>query len=249
MYKCEICGREIKKKNRIYGKTVCSKHMHQMLKYGHALDNIPRTNADLNEIIITGDIAVVMVYNQKNLPVSSFIIDAEDVSKIKYHKWRIDTNHRIITGNCTNKHPRKEIGRLLLGVFNPELVVDHINGNSLDNRKCNLRICSQAENTYNKSRVANNHSEFIGVSWDKTRYKWAAEIRKGHQRSHIGRYSIKSEAVYARYIAEKILFKEYRNTNQDDIKLKLFEEIPENRKQEIESYVRNKLTSKYNLCA
>ena len=49
MFKCEICGREIFKKNRLGGYTLCSKHMHQLLKYGKFLDNIQRTSKDLND--------------------------------------------------------------------------------------------------------------------------------------------------------------------------------------------------------
>ena len=54
MYKCDFCGRESFKKIRYGGHTVCSKHMHQMNKYGKVLDNIPRTNNDLNDFVIKG---------------------------------------------------------------------------------------------------------------------------------------------------------------------------------------------------
>ena len=51
-YKCEICGRETFKKIRLNGYTLCSKHMHQLHKYGKFLDNSPRTNYDKNDYII-----------------------------------------------------------------------------------------------------------------------------------------------------------------------------------------------------
>ena len=97
MYNCEICGREIFKKNRIGGYTVCSKHMHQYYKYGKFLDNNPRTNNDKNDYKIDGDIAIFNLYNQKNEKISEFIIDKEDIEKVKYHKWRISHKH-VITG-------------------------------------------------------------------------------------------------------------------------------------------------------
>ena len=100
MYNCEICGREIFKKNRIGGYTVCSKHMHQYYKYGKFLDNIPRTNKDLNEFRYINDKIIEFdVYYQNNTVCDSFIIDREDLNKIRYKKWRKDSNNHIITGN------------------------------------------------------------------------------------------------------------------------------------------------------
>ena len=55
MYKCDICGRELKKKISLYGYCLCSKHMHQLLKYGKFLDNIQRTDSDLTDYTINYD--------------------------------------------------------------------------------------------------------------------------------------------------------------------------------------------------
>ena len=52
MYYCEICGREMFKKHSLQGfKCLCSKHMHQLHKFGKFLDSNPRTQKDLNKII------------------------------------------------------------------------------------------------------------------------------------------------------------------------------------------------------
>ena len=65
MYKCDICGREIFKKIRMKGYTLCSKHMHQILKYGHPLDNNPRTVNDLNDYDICGDSTLLCTWNHE----------------------------------------------------------------------------------------------------------------------------------------------------------------------------------------
>lgn len=245
MYKCDICGRELKKKISCYGYILCSKHMHQFHKYGKFLDNNPRTENDLNGFRIINDIVEFDVYNKKSEVVDQFIIDLKDLNKVRYHKWREDTHGRIITGNSTNKNPRRELSRFLLDVSDDAIVVDHKDGNPKNNRRNNLRICKQKDNLCNKSFMSNNTSEFIGVSYDKQRHRWAPEIRKDEIRCHLGRYKNKEEAVFARHIAEIILFKEYRNTNQDNLKNKLFEKITLTRKQEIENYVKEKLSTKY----
>ena len=248
MYKCEICGRGLKKKNRVSGYTVCPKHMHQIRKYGHAIDSNPRSEKDLNEFRIINDKTVEFdVYNIKSEVMGHFIIDREDLKKIRYHKWRMSTNHRIITGNCTNKSPRRELSRFLLDVTDANMVVDHINGDPSDNRKSNLRVCTQNENLFNKSFMSNSLSGIIGVIYDKKRRKWAPEIQKNEIRVHLGRYNELNEAVYVRDYAKRLLFEEFRNTNKDPEKEKMFEIIPENRKSELKEYVYEKLKKRFEL--
>ena len=64
-----------------------------------------------------------------------------------------------------------------------------------------------------------NSTGIIGVSYDKNRHVYAPEIRIGKKRVHLGRYRSIEEAAYVRLVAEKYLFKEFVNDN-DDIKKK-----------------------------
>ena len=87
---------------------------------------------------------------------------------------------------------------------------DHHNRNKLDNRSCNLVMCTQQENVRNKSKQKNNKSGFTGVSWDKSRNKWIVliEIDKKTPK-YIGRFSNKEEAIRARLQAEMKYFGEF----------------------------------------
>lgn len=228
------------KKNRMGGYTLCSKHMHQLLKHGKFLDNIPRTNSDLNEYRIKNGYVEFDVYNQKNLPVATFYVDFEDIEKVKYHKWRIDTNNHIVTGNSSNSKPRKELTHVLLDVP-AGMVVDHIDGSTLNNRKSNLRICTQQENLCNKHFMSNSKSGWQGVVWDKARRRWAPEIQYDNKKCHLGRYEKNEEAIFVRDLAEQICFKEFQNQSKKSEKEKLFKLISENRKKELEEYTKNKL--------
>jgi len=247
LYYCDICDRPLKKKNRLHGFTLCSKHMHQLIKYGFFKDNIQRTNKDFNDYIVKDGIATFNVYDQNNIKVGEFIVDAADIQKIKYKKWRQDSNEHIVTGNCTATNPRRELSRFLLDVEDAASVVDHINGNTRDNRRSNLRVCSQAENVCNKHFMSNNTSGFVGVMWDKQRKRWAPEIMLNQKRCHLGRYDIKENAIYARFVAEKIVFGEYRNFSKDKDLFVLFKSIPTQERQRIAEYVIQKLKSKNNL--
>lgn len=245
MFECDICKRKIKKKIRMHGYTLCSKHMHQLRKYGYFKDNNPRTTKDLNEFRYLDKNTVEFdVYDINSNVNGHFIIDADDLQKIRYHKWRKDTNNRIITGNCTNKNPKRELSRFLLDITDEDIVVDHKDCNPFNNKKSNLRSCTQSENVRNKSFMSNSTSGIIGVIWDKQRDRWAPEIRKEYQRCHLGRYGRFEEAVFARYIAEKLLFQEFQNnTNKNEI-IEITKNIPDFRKSEIKTYITQKLQTK-----
>lgn len=79
------------------------------------------------------------------------------------------------------------------------LVVDHKNGNSLDNRRENLRIVTQRENTQNQKchRNGQKSSRFIGVYWDKSRSKWNSMIRINGKRKCLGRFDDEINAANA----------------------------------------------------
>lgn len=242
---CSICGRETNRTYNLYGyKSICVKHMHQVLKYGAPLDNNPRTNNDLNDYVIKGDIVTFNLYNQKNEKIDEFIIDFDDIEKVKYHKWRKSHNH-VVTG-LPAKGNQQDLSHIILEITvkDSKIVVDHINGNPMDNRKQNLRICSQSENTLNKSFMSNNTSGFIGVSYRKDRDKYDPEIRKGSIRCHLGYTVNKIDAVYKRLYAEKILFQEFANINEIKKKEEYTKNLSQEKKKELEQIVIEKLKKK-----
>jgi hypothetical protein len=69
------------------------------------------------------------------------------------------------------------------------MVVDHINGDTLDNRLSNLRICTMAENLRNATVSKRNKSGYKGVSWDKKSNKWRADIHYDGKLHSLGRYT------------------------------------------------------------
>lgn len=248
MYYCEQCGRPCKKKIRYNGYTLCSKHMHQLHKYGKFLDNIQRTTNDLNDYIIQGQDVIFNLYNQRNEKVGEFVIDLEDIDKVRYKKWRVSHSH-VITGlpykmQDVNKKSR-DISHVILDI-DPNMdnitIIDHKDGDGFNNRKSNLRICEQSNNTLNKSFVSNNTSGFIGVSYSKKRNVWCPEIRYNYKRWHLGHWKSKEYAVYARLVAEIHLFGEFQNQQELKKKQEFTQCIPQKRKDEIKQYVINKLS-------
>lgn len=244
MYYCDICGRASNKKIKSHGYCLCSKHAHQLFDHGKFLDNIQRTVNDLNDYMIKGNVVIFNLYNQKNIKIGEFIVDFDFIELVKYHKWRFSHSH-VVTGSGSKV---VDLAWLILGVTSEQIadgyVVDHINGNGMDNRKCNLRLCRQSENAINRSYMSNNTSEFIGVSYRKERATWDSEIRRGSKRCHLGQCKTKIEAVYKRYIAEQLVFGEYANADGQKRKAEYTSSLTEEQKTQIEQSVKKKLQDK-----
>jgi len=86
-------------------------------------------------------------------------------------------------------------------------VMDHINGDKADDRWCNLREVTNAENARNFPRNKRNTSGHIGVSWHKRDKKWQAIIgatQVGKSLKYLGYFDTKEEAIAARKEAEKL---------------------------------------------
>lgn len=79
--------------------------------------------------------------------------------------------------------------RRVLGLTDSGIIVDHVNGDGLDCRRANLRIASAAENSRNARKHRDNASGFKGVSWDRTRGRWQAQITVRGRRFRLGRFT------------------------------------------------------------
>ena len=79
--------------------------------------------------------------------------------------------------------------------------VDHINGDTKDNRLENLRIVTHSDNLKNTKIRTDNKTGVVGVRWDKWRSKWAVQITSQGKMKPLGRYTDFFEAVCARMSA------------------------------------------------
>ena len=106
-------------------------------------------------------------------------------------------SNRYVTTTIAGQH--YTVHRLIYmyhhGVMPDQL--DHINGNSLDNRIENLRPCVTAENTCNRARFKNNTSGYKGVSWNTRLSRWFAYVDANKVRTNIGYFDTLEEAAHA----------------------------------------------------
>lgn len=89
------------------------------------------------------------------------------------------------------------------------MVVDHINGDTLDNRKNNLRICLHKENCKNQKIRKNNTSGIKGVYFSTEKRKWYSKIMLEYKTIHLGYFLTKQQALKERVKKEKEYFKEF----------------------------------------
>lgn len=179
--------------NKHYGKGYCEKHYTQMRRYG----KISRSRFDSNEIIEYVDHAEIVLYNKQCEEVARAIIDLECINIVKQYKWHLRDNGYVSTPDNIYLH------RLIAGT-NDNSVIDHINRNKLDNRRENLRHCTQQENTWNSKTMSNNTSGYTGVY--KRNNKWCARIVVNKKQINLGTFATFEEAVDARKKAEEEYF-------------------------------------------
>jgi hypothetical protein len=140
--------------------------------------------------------------NKKSIKGIKAIVDDEDYSRCKKHKWyytRMGEVHvvQFVTG-CHKAHniKRTYLHRFIMNLENGNgLVVDHINGDRLDNRKSNLRVCTGAENTMNRKLPTNNTSGYKGVYYRKNyknrvnkKKRWSVYVVHKDKRYYGGDY-------------------------------------------------------------
>lgn len=137
---------------------------------------------------------------------TEFIIDDEDLEMVSLYLWNIRQANYV---QSTHFGKTVFLHRLLMGLtdFKDKRVVDHINGNSLDNRKSNLRVCTIKENVRNRGPSTLNTTGYKGVF--KTRCGFVAKITVDRKTLHLGNYILKEDAAMAYDIAAIRHFKEF----------------------------------------
>lgn len=151
------------------------------------------------------------------------IIDEEDFDRVGHLAWcphvQPHTTYARRTGRRSPDGRRQSarLHRMVLGITDPKIIVDHINGDGLDNRKANLRICTPTENMANRNQQArerSGYSKFRGVTWHKGCRKWQVQITSGGKSHHVGLFGSEVDAAIAYNMAAIQLFGEFARLNE-----------------------------------
>lgn len=204
--RCCICG---DLKDCSYeGKPYCRKHYLQISRHGEISE---RTIYDKNEYILHDDYAEIVTFDKNGEKTGSTLVDLNKVDELKKYKIYIKGNGNKIYATINFSDGKKvRLNRYLLGIkdlddWDGKTVVDHINGNSLDNRMCNLRICTHKQNCQNMRKK----DSFTGVNFNKQSNKWVARIMHNYKAKQLGTFLTQAEALMARLKAEKEICGEF----------------------------------------
>jgi hypothetical protein len=139
------------------------------------------------------------------------LVDDEDFEYLNQFNWFADkhrTKIRDVFNVKTNINRKIVLMHRLIMNPKKDLIVDHINGDNLDNRKTNLRIVTHRQNDQNKHYKRT--SKYPGVNWSKQNKKWLAQIWIDGKNKYLGSF-----------ISEKKAFKAYKKAVHELIGEKL----------------------------
>lgn len=190
---CDVCGvtsesKIVKRTDKFpdVGHYFCSKHIAQLYRHGKIIDATARTTNDRNEYIVHDDYAEMVLRNQTNGIDAIVKIDIEDVEKCKQHKWavsdRVHGKRQYARGRINGKNIR--LHRFLLD-YDGDLVVDHINHDTFDCRKQNLRITTPEVNGINKKSA---------MAYKTENGKWRSYLMRGGVHYYLGTFDTFEEA-------------------------------------------------------
>ena len=135
------------------------------------------------------------------------LVDDADIGELCKHYWHLDSKGYVYRHNWSHNqdHPIR-MHRQIMGVTNPVVKVDHINGDPLDNRRANLRVGSQGLNQQNR-RKEKGTSRYRGVTLYRNG-KWMAQCQIAGKMHHLGYFTDEDEAgrVAAAFRAEHMPF-------------------------------------------
>lgn len=168
---CPLCG-ELKRKQSALCRTC---HLVQRFPLRQAIDQ--PSNIEIRHVPVSR--------------VDFAVVDSSDYQAVSEVRWTVSHGYaRRCTSDKTLMH------RFILKAPRG-MVVDHINHNTLDNRRENLRVCTRGENQRNMMIGKHNKSGFKGVHFDKRTKRWVAQIFFNNKIKYLGRFNSPQDAAQA----------------------------------------------------
>lgn len=131
------------------------------------------------------------------------LVDDADFEVLSRWKWTAcKKGYAYRLERVDGRKKKIPMHRFLMGLDKGDAMhVDHINGNPLDNRRANLRLCTASENACNRRRYRDSKSGYKGVTWSKAANKWKAQIRIQGRLIYLGVYAAAEDAFDAYKVA------------------------------------------------
>lgn len=138
------------------------------------------------------------------------IVDDEDYDRVWFYPWRYDEGRGVTA--TVDKGVTISLGRFIMDTKDPNIIIDHIDRDTFNNLRINLRECTYLQNNYNRSKPKHNTSGFKGVT-NRGKYGWEASIMLNGKTIYIGKYDTKEAAAKAYNRAARKHFGEFAALN------------------------------------
>lgn len=146
------------------------------------------------------------------------LVDDEDFEFLNQFKWQAANFRGVFYAsrkiNKNGKWGNVFMHRQILGLTDPKVQTDHINGDGLDNQRSNLRACTHSQNQRNKGKYKQNTSGFKGCSWYKRLKKWRVQITVNGKDINVGYFNSKDAAAHAYNEKAKEFHGEFARLNE-----------------------------------
>lgn len=181
---CETCGAAFfRKRSLIRARTFCSLPCR---------DRQPPAPAIVSDDGLT---ARVPLQDRAGTITGYTLVDAADVAWVQQWRWQMSPVGRAVRGE---KGRTYYLHRELLGMAGDDRTeVDHINRDTLDNRRANLRKATRGQNAQNLPPRTGTTSQYRGVAWSKASGKWQAYAQVNRARVHLGFFASEADAAEA----------------------------------------------------
>lgn len=141
------------------------------------------------------------------------LVDAEDYEKVIAIDWKYQLHKGKEYVRVQRWVEGKNVTTYLHSFLMNGRMVDHINGNGLDCRKQNMRVCSKKQNNMNRSKAKNNTSGYKGAYWRKDRSTWQSRISVEGKNVHLGYFPNSEDAARAYDKAARSYYGEFGKLN------------------------------------
>jgi len=153
------------------------------------------------------------------------LVDDQDYEYLNQWKWcAIWSDHTrsfyAMRVSCDRgQRVTIQMHRLILGITDPRIKVDHRDSNTLNNQWLNLRVCNNRQNQQNTRKRSNCSSQYKGVSWDRKTSRWKSQIQIPSESAvgtkvHLGYFNLEVDAAYAYNEAAHKHFGEFAHLNR-----------------------------------
>lgn len=174
----------------------------------------------MNRHEVRGDIGIIFIDSPTH-GTCEILVDAEDLDAIlsEYPTWCLSKAGNVLyaSSHCNDKdHAGNRIRlhsvimRKMLRDDRKKWVVDHINGNTFDNRRQNLRVVDRSANAQNSKMLVTNTSGFRNVYWDRPKRKWFAKVIKNGKQIFGTYFDDKESAVREARVLQERYFPFYQ---------------------------------------